>query len=311
MLNVGVIGAGNMGKNHIRNYHEMGDVNLVGIADIDKELLQEYGDKYNVKTFTNYNDLLPLIDAVSVVVPTMLHKNVVVDCLNNGVDCLVEKPITSNIKDANEMVNTAKKNDRILAVGHIENFNPVISEVKNLIRTGVLGKVLMISTRRLGPFVSRITDVGIILDSASHDIAAIKELLNIKSANDLNISSYWKGLNNERGDYAIITMKFEDVLINVEVNWYTPYKLREMIITGTESVVKLTYYDQTVIIYKLDTEEKLDIIKKEPLRLELNDFIYAVTHRTKPRINGVDGVDILKIAMKADEIGEINERTVT
>ena len=305
MLNVGIIGAGNMGKNHIRNYHEMDNVNLVGISDIDPILLQENKNIYGIKTFSDYKNLLPLVDAVSVVVPTIQHRDVAIDALNYGVDCLVEKPIASNIKDAEEMVDIANKNNLILAVGHIENFNPAISNMKKLIDDGVLGKILMVSSSRLGPFVSRIRDIGIILDSATHDIAAIKEIIGIQSIESLDISSYWKGLNNKNGDYAIITMRFNDVLINIEVNWYTPYKLRELTVTGTKAVAKLTYYDQTVTIYTSDSERKLDIIKKEPLRLEIDDFINSVTHRTKPQVDGYDGLDIIKIAVKADEMGGV------
>jgi len=300
MLKIGVIGTGNMGRHHVRIYHEMPNVELVAISDKDKNIRERMKREYNIQTYENYEDMLTKVDAVSIAIPTIYHKKVALKCIQQNVDCLIEKPISSNLEDAKEIVDEAKKNKVILAVGHIENFNPVVKELKRIIDDNILGNILIISSKRVGPFVKRVKDIGIILDLATHEIGVIRYLLDVEKGDSVNLFSSWKGLNNEKGDYAMIVMEYKDTISNIEVNWHTPYKSREIIVTGSKAVAKVNYYDQKIQIHDYEWTKSLDMIKKEPLKLELNDFVNSVKNRAKPLVDGSEGLEILKLAVEAE-----------
>jgi UDP-N-acetylglucosamine 3-dehydrogenase len=299
MLKVGVIGTGNMGKNHLRVFSEIKDVNLVGFSDTNSETRRVLENKFSVQSYGNYEDLLSKVDAVSIAVPTKFHKEVASNAILNGVHCLVEKPISSSIEDAEYMVSLAEKNNILLAVGHIENFNPAVRETKKIVDLGSLGKILIISSRRVGPFAKRIEDVGIDLDLASHEIAAIRYILGIKDGGFSSVFLRLKGLRNKKGDYAVITSEVSDIILNIEVNWFTPYKLREMLITGSEAVLSLNYEDQTVKINSKDCVKILNITKEEPLKLEICDFIECVKTGKIPVVTGFEGLQIVKLILES------------
>ena len=165
MMRVGVIGTGAMGQHHVRIYSEMDDVELVGISDVDEKRVGELASQYSTLPFTDYDELLAQdLDAVSIVVPTMLHKQVVLDALAVGTNVLIEKPIADTVENANAMISAAQDAGLTLMVGHIERFNPAVTKMKEIIDSGLLGKIVSISTRRVGPYNPRIRDVGIILD---------------------------------------------------------------------------------------------------------------------------------------------------
>lgn len=177
MIRVGVIGTGAMGQNHVRIYSEMDGVELVGISDIDKKRVEAMATQFKTKAFTDYKKMLAEgLDAVSVVVPTKLHKQVVLDALDAEVHVLVEKPIADTTENADMMIAAAKKAGKILMVGHIERFNPAVIKLKEIIDSGALGKIVSISTKRVGPYNPRIRDVGVILDIGVHDIDVISYL---------------------------------------------------------------------------------------------------------------------------------------
>jgi len=300
MIKVGVVGAGNMGKNHVRIYHEMSNVELVGISDKNQDIRESIRNNYNIQAYKNYEDLLSKVEAVSIVTPTINHKEIAVKCLQNNIDCLVEKPISFNVEDAKEIINEAINNNRILAIGHIENFNPVIKKLKEIISNNDLGKILFISSKRVGSFVNRVKDIGIILDLASHDIGVIRYLLDIKSDDCIKLFSSWRGLKNEKGDYAVIIMEIKDIISSIEVNWYTPFRYREIFITGTKAVARVNYDNQKIHIYNYEWTKSIKINKEEPLKIELNDFINSVKNRTKPLVDGNEGLEIIKMAIEAE-----------
>ena len=304
MIKVGVVGVGSMGINHVRNYYEMDNVELVGISDIDIDRTKDVAIKYETKVFNNYKELIGKVDAVSIAVPTIYHKRVAIDFCKGGVNCLVEKPISFNIKDAKDIINTAEKNNVILMVGHIENFNPAVIKVKEIIDEGLLGQILTISTKRIGPFVKRIVDVGIIVDTVTHDIGVIRYLAG-KEPSD--IFSKFGGIKNKKGDHALIVLDFDDFFASMEVNWFTPYKMRNLIVTGTDGVVLMDYVTQKIELCDSEWKRVSQIEKEEPLRKELEHFIDCVENDKEPLINGYEGLKILEIAIKAEN----NENTIT
>jgi len=169
MLKVGVVGLGAMGQHHARLYSQL-SCSLVGVADANPERAKGIGEKYSTQYHTDYHSLLSEVEAVSIAVPTTLHHTVAMDFLKEGVHCLVEKPIAFDLHEADEMIEAAERNQVNLAVGHIERFNPAVVKLKQIVDEGIPSKLLIVSTRRVRPFVPRIRDVSIVIDSATHDI---------------------------------------------------------------------------------------------------------------------------------------------
>ncbi|MBP2030123.1 UDP-N-acetylglucosamine 3-dehydrogenase [Methanohalophilus levihalophilus] len=297
-MRVGVIGTGAMGQNHVRIYSEMDNVELVGIADVDKERVALLASEYNTQGFTDYRELLRMeLDAVSIVVPTKLHKQVALDVIESGANLLVEKPIADSTENADAIIEAAKKNDKVLMIGHIERFNPAVARLKEIIDSGILGKIVSISTRRVGPYNPRIRDVGVILDIGVHDIDIISYLYGAQ-ANEVYAVA---GANiHPFEDHATIHMRLNHELSGlVEVNWLTPHKIRKLTVVGLEGVAYLDYMDQTVEIHDKDWIRKAKVEKGEPLRRELEHFIHCIENGEEAQPSGSEGKHALEVSLAA------------
>jgi len=296
MIRVGVVGLGAMGHNHARIYSQLNH-NLVGVADTDLVRAKEIGEKYHTSYYSDYHQLLSKVEAVSIAVPTTLHHTIAMDFLKAGVHCLVEKPIAYSLEEASEMTELAEKNHLNLAVGHIERFNPAVIRLKQIIDEGRLGKILSISTRRVGPSSPRVRDVGVVIDSGTHDIGVVRYLL---GKEPIGVFSRVGKFKQSKGDHAILLLDFtEDIVACIEINWFTPHKVRTLVATGTEGIAYLDYIEQTLTIQNSHETHIEDIQKTEPLKLEINDFLKSITVRNKPTVDGKEGLAILKIALDA------------
>lgn len=298
MIKVGVIGTGAMGKNHVRIYSEMEGVELAGISDIDRERVEALAAQFNTSAFTDYKEMFAAgLDAVSVVVPTKMHRAVVLDALEAGINVLVEKPIADTVENADLMIEAAKKAGKILMVGHIERFNPAVIKLKEIIDSGLLGKVVSISTRRVGPYNPRIRDVGVILDIGVHDIDIISYLYGMKinqvyAVAGADIYSY--------EDHATIHLRLNHAFSGlVETNWLTPHKIRKLTAIGVKGVAYLDYLEQTVELHDSNWVRTAKVEKSEPLRNELQYFVNCVLTGTKPNPSGEEGRHALEVAMAA------------
>lgn len=305
MIKAAVIGLGAMGQHHVRVYKELG-CELAGVVDVDINRAREIGERYNTHYFNDYHKLLGQADVASIAVPTSAHTSVACEFLKSGTHCLVEKPIASSVEEAEVMIKAAQENNIELMVGHIERFNPVILKLKELISEGVLGKLMLISTRRVGPFQPRIRDVGIIIDSATHDIDAVRFLAGKEPVAVYSKAGRFK--HPSREDHALIMLDFGDSAASIEVNWFTPHKVRTLVATGSEAIVYLDYIDQTLTVQNFHQESRMKIEKAEPLRTEIAHFISCVNNNTKPLVDGLEGLNTLKIALKASEIVSYVER---
>jgi virulence factor len=164
LLRVGLIGVGNMGQHHARVLSLIKDVKFVGIADVNAEQGLETASKYRAKYFEDYRDLIPHVDAVCIAVPTRLHYEVGIACLQAGIHVLIEKPIAATIEEAEQLVNAAAESQSILQVGHIERFNPVFQELSQVLKTE---RVLALEAHRMSPYSNRANDVSVVLDLIS------------------------------------------------------------------------------------------------------------------------------------------------
>ena len=317
-LNVAVIGIGNMGQHHIRNYFEMPQVNLVSVCDTNKERGEKLAKKYNCLFYKDYKKMLAeqKINAASIAVPTSLHCRVACDVLDRGVNILLEKPIATDLIEAKKIINKAKEKNLKLMIGHIERFNPAIQRIKELITDNRLGDIISINIKRVGGLPPQIKDANVVIDLAIHDIDISNYLLGKYPKEVYGFKS--KNLINDREDSAVLLLKYPRASSFIEVNWITPTKIRTMDVTGTKAFARLDYINQTIILYengyfkkdnqytnfnefisKFNTDEiKIGINKKEPLRCELEDFIDAISNNKEPLVTGEEAYKALEIALK-------------
>lgn len=298
MIRAGVIGVGAMGQHHVRIYSEMENVELVGISDVSQSRVNELAQQYKTRGFTDYNELLKQnLDAISLVVPTTIHMQIGLDIINSGANLLVEKPIADTLENAEKLTKAAKDAGVKLMVGHIERFNPAVTKLKEIIDSGLLGKIVSISARRVGPYNPRIRDVGVILDIGVHDIDAIsylygKKVNEVYSIAGADIHSF--------EDHAAIILRYDNEFSGiVETNWLTPHKIRKLTVIGVNGVAYLDYIDQTVELHDGEWVRKAKVEMDEPLKKELDHFVDAVSNGNNPSPSGEDGIHALKVAMAA------------
>ena len=318
-MRVAVIGVGEMGKNHVRVYSQLKDVELVAIADVNEERVKEIAEKYRTEWFTDYKKMLKEIspDAVSVVVPTSLHKIVTIDSLNAGCNVLVEKPIASTLEEGKEMIKKAREEDLKLTVGHIERFNPMVRVVREEVER--MHKVFSIEIHRTGPFPRRIRDVGVIIDLGTHDFDLMRF---IKSGEIEKLyCEVQYNVKTEFEDLAKILLRFKDSTLGfIDVNWLTPTKNRTLSVLGDRGMFVGDFITQDLVFYenpKFNDKEfnyaevllkmiegpkkKIEIEKKEPLMNELKHFIECVKKDKEPLVKPEDGLMALYLAIKALE----------
>jgi len=301
-VNVGVIGVGAMGHNHARVYYRLENANLIATSDVRERTLSQVSKKYDAKSYTDYEELLedPEIEAVSVCVPTTHHHSVVMAAIKQGKDVLVEKPIAFTLKEAEEMIAFAKKKGVKLGTGHVERFNPAIQKAKELIETEVIGDVVSASAKRVGPFPPRIKDVGVTIDLAIHDMDVMYYLFNE------NVTQVYATMGSilekcEYEDHAEIMTKFENGITGIlEVNWLTPYKRRQIEITGTEGIISVDYIDQSIEVFGKFAQD-VEIQHEEPLKEEITSFLNSIINDETPEITGEDGLNALKMVLAANK----------
>ncbi|MFX1511649.1 MAG: Gfo/Idh/MocA family protein [Promethearchaeota archaeon] len=317
MLRVGVVGTGAMGRNHVRVYSGMNDVELVAVSDSSPETLEHITTQYSCEGYLNFQDMLKKenLDAVTIAVPTKLHLNVAKVFLEVGIHVLVEKPIAVSVEEAEKLITIAKENNRVLMVGHIERYNPAISKLEELISKGDLGKILTCSARRLGPYPPRITDVGVVIDWTVHDIDIMRLLC---QSEPITVFCRGKSVETSHEDYAIMLLEFENgVLGTIEADWLTQTRVRTLSVTGSKSFAELDYMNQQIelrgkvgdlkyqnfdeLIKRLGQLSRWQpfVEKREPLKNELEDFIRAIQTQTLPKATGADGLQSIKIASAA------------
>lgn len=299
-MRVGVIGGGAMGQHHTRIYSEMENVELVGICDVDKNRAQDLAKVHNTKPYFDHKELLGQeLDAVSVVVPTTLHSRVALDVIESGTHLLVEKPIANTIENADTIIKAAHDAKVKLMVGHVERFNPAVLKLKEIIDSGKLGKIVSVSSRRVGPFNPRIRDVGIIMDLGVHDIDVISYLYGRKINEVYTIAG-----NNIHTfeDHASILLRCDTNRSGmVETNWLTPNKIRNLTAIGLKGVAYLDYIKQTVELQDQEWTMSAKVESKEPLKNELEHFINAVGSGGKIISNGETSRHALQVAIAAIE----------
>ncbi len=311
-MNVGVVGLGYMGSNHLRVYSEMEEANLVAVADTEAALLDSAARRYAVRCYEDYREMLDRerLDAVSIVVPTGLHRDVALAAVAAETAALIEKPIGRNVPEGLEIQEAAEQADVIVAVGHIELFNPAVRTLKQHLQQDGIGPVIQIQARRIGPFQPRLRDVGVVQDLATHDIGVMRYLLETEIARVHAVTR--TGIRTAFEDTLFATLRFENEVTGaLDVNWLSPVKVRELQIIGEHGMYRLDYVSQEVFHYREDLAggygstdpagghgRLLPVEKREPLRVELEAFLESVAAHEQPTADCADAIATLDVAEK-------------
>jgi len=297
-LRLGVVGTGHLGAFHAKVYksiHRKGKIHFAGICDVRKDRAKEIAKKYNISYYTDYNELLDKVDAVSIVVPTNLHHKVAKDFLQSGKHVLIEKPITKTLKEADELIKIAKEKKLIIQVGHIERFNSAVLAIEPY-----LSKPKFIDCQRLGSIKKkkRIKDVGVVLDLMIHDIDIILSLVNSKVK---DIEAFGQSTVSDHEDVANVRLTFQDnTIADITASRVTKEEVRKLRIFQEHSYILLDYMHHEAFLFKKNDNLKKTRIrfrKKDALKVELKSFINSVKNNRKPLVSGIEGRQALRVAL--------------
>jgi UDP-N-acetylglucosamine 3-dehydrogenase len=301
-LGVAVIGTGFWGKNHARVYKELENTNLVAICDVNPERAKAIADQYGVKAYTDSAQMLkdPEIQAISVCTWSIKLAEEALKGLNAGKHVLVEKPMATDLKQAQKLLDTAEENGLHLSVGFLMRFIPGLQQIREAVATKKIGELVSATAKRVTQWPERIGDVGVVKDTAIHDI----DVMRFISGED-PVSVYAKmGSMRHRQfeDYAQIMLTYESgKSAFIESNWLTPYKIRSLNVTGSEAIMRLDYNSQELWIENARESLQPRIPFEEPLKAELKHFGECIIDKKKPMITGEDGYKALEIALASME----------
>jgi UDP-N-acetylglucosamine 3-dehydrogenase len=299
-IGVAVIGTGFWGKNHARVYKELPSTELVAICDVNPERAKAIADQYGVKAYTSSSRMLQnkQIDAISICTWSTVLAKEALKGLRAGKHVLVEKPMATNTKQAQKLCVIAEENGLVLTVGFLMRFIPGLQVIREAVEKRKIGELVCANAKRVSQWPERIGDVGVVKDTAIHDI----DVMRFISQQD-PITVYAKMGNMRRGkfeDYAHIMLTYKNgESAFIESNWLTPYKTRTLTVTGRDAIMRLDYITQDLWIEQQKETVQPRTIFQEPLKCELQHFAECIIEKKKPLIAGEDGVKALEIAQAA------------
>jgi predicted dehydrogenase len=298
-IKIALIGAGSIGSHHARIFSEIDGIDLVGIVDTDLEKAKDIAYQYSCAAYRDYAEVLGQIDCASIAVPTTLHYQIALDCLGNGKDVFIEKPVTSTLREAEHLISEAEKRGLIIQVGHLERFNAGVSLVSNMIQ-----EPRFIESSRLSPFPGRGTDVDVTLDLMIHDIDIILSL--VKSDISEVRATGSKVLTNNL-DIAYAWLEFQNGCIaEVVASRIADDKVRQLKVFQHNAYMKLNYMTQEVVCHRSVknniTREVNKPEEKEPLKEQMSAFAECLRTRTRPLVSGLEGKEALEVALKISEL---------
>ena len=302
-LRVGVIGVGQMGSNHARVFAGMPGVRLAGVADPDRKQRDFVTQTLGCAGFDYVDALLAAgVDAVTIAAPTHLHRDIALACIGRGVHVLVEKPISSSVQEGREIIAAARRAGVTLMVGHVERFNPAVEAIKNAIRGE---EILSIAITRVGPFPPRMSNVGVVIDLAVHDIDLIRWFT---ESEIIDVQPQLSSAVAEREDIALLQFRTASgVLAHINTNWLTPFKARTVIVATRGKYITgdlLTRQVTECFGFQPDgsySMRHLSVGHAEPLRAELVAFVDAINGHKSPAVTGEEAVASLEIAIRCLE----------
>jgi len=309
---VAVIGAGNMGSNHIRVYDELPEAELVEVVEKDPERASGVREEYDVEVLSSVEEV-SRAEAATVTVPTHAHREVAESCISSGIDVLVEKPLAKSVSEARKIVEAAERNDVVLQVGHIERFNPAVWVLRDILEDQ---DVISIEAHRLGPFSEQLSEESVVFDLMIHDI----DILTMFAGPKLDsVEAMGVRKRSDSHDHAVAQFYFDDDVIGVATASHVTHgKIRTLRVITQKAYIELDYQKQNLKIQRRGTEKTTKLLDKsgyvsetitetpyiknrEPLKNELEHFLRCVANRELPEVNGEVGLRAVKNASNVVE----------
>jgi predicted dehydrogenase len=310
-IRVGVIGVGYLGQFHAEKYAKLDGVELVGVVDIDRSRAREIAKRNETAAYYHHGDLFGKVQAVSIAVPTALHYAIAKDCLLQGLDVLVEKPLSGSLEEADELIALAQSGHRVLQVGHLERFSGPMLAVKGLVKNP-----LFVESHRLGLFTKRGTDVDVVLDLMIHDLDILLSWVDSKVS---EIHAVGIPILTHHIDIANARIEFENGCIaNLTASRVSREKTRRIRLFQPSGYLSLDFLAQRVSMTKkvlsaqglpeIVTEE-VPVERVDPLEMEIRSFVESVRERKEASVSGRDGRRALDVAHQI--VRKIFERVTT
>ena len=294
-IRIGVIGIGYLGKFHLEKFQKNKDCQLVWLIDKNIKNIKNYKDKYNIST--NYKEIVDDVDAVSIVTPTVNHYEIARYFIERNKHVLIEKPMTQTVSEAKKLINLSKKHKKTIQIGHLERFNPVIRKVSSLIKNP-----LFIEVHRLAQFNPRSTDVNVVYDLMIHDIDITTSLVPSKIK---KISSFGKSIITNKIDIANARLEFfNGTIANLTASRISQKSERKIRIFEKDKYLSLDFLQPKLKIVekvkkkssKLFKTLEYNYKKTDALNDEIIDFINSIRMNKKPLVDGMQGMEALKLA---------------
>ena len=297
-LRVAVIGVGHLGRHHARLLAGMEGAQLVAVVDTQPDRAAGAAEPTGARALADYRELFGQVDAVTVAVPTELHREIALPFLERGISTLVEKPITRTVAEADALIAAAAGSGATLAAGHTERYNPAVAVVLPLVSTP-----RFIEVHRLGVFPDRSLDIDVVFDLMIHDLDIILAMVKSEVT---SIDSVGVPVLTDRFDIANARLRFATGCIaNVTASRISRERVRKIRFFQPDAYISIDYAEQEVEGYRLLRREgqrpeiqggKLPVTREEPLKRELTDFVRAVREKRKPVVTGEDGRRALVLA---------------
>ncbi|MCK5012898.1 MAG: Gfo/Idh/MocA family oxidoreductase [Candidatus Omnitrophica bacterium] len=295
-IKIGVVGIGHLGSRHLKVYSELPEkVEIVGACDLHAERAEKIARQYNAPFMTDYEKFIGNVNAVNICTPTESHYEIAKFFLENNIHAFIEKPITTTVDQADEIISLAKKNNLKLQIGHIERFNSAFTSIKHFTHNP-----LFIECHRLNHFPNRSLDIGVVMDLMIHDIDIILGLI---ASPIKDIQAIGVNILTPLEDIASVRITFENGCVcNLTASRVSDEVMRKIRLFQKDTYISLDYVKQEAFIYKKHQRQilkhSLPIEREEPLMKELEHFIDCVAEDKKPLISGAEGREALTVALE-------------
>jgi len=300
-IKTAVIGVGSLGQHHARILAKHPKSELIAVVDSDAKRAEKIGSSYNAAFYTKLEDLKQKVQAVVISVPTPAHYSVAKALLESGINCLVEKPFTSTLEEAQELIELAKRKNLVLQVGHVERFNPAVMGAAPYVNSP-----RFIEVDRLGPFDPRTSHIGVVLDLMIHDLDILLTLVKSKV---IGLEAYGARVLSDHEDIAKVRLKFENRCIaDISASRISMEKYRRIRIFQPDSYISIDYAGKNLKIYRkkrdvIESFSDIEIIKpklssQEPLYHELDHFLSCVQEGKQPIVTGEHGRDAIELGLE-------------
>lgn len=298
-MRVAVVGVGYLGEHHARVFSEIEGIELAGVVDIRRDRSLDIASRFTTQAYTDYRDVLDKVDAISIATPTTSHHEIALHALKAGKDIFVEKPITTTVEEADELIREAEKRGCILQVGHIERYNPAVTALNGLIEAPSF-----LESERRSPFLGRGSDVDVTIDLMIHDIDII---LKIANSEIIDIKAEGASIITGMIDAASVRIEFDGgVIASLRADRISREKVRLLRVFENNStgqrLTEVNYNEAELRLISRDNEKTYRPEYKEPLKEELTDFVRSVITRNPPAVTGREARRALKVALDINSI---------